>query len=176
MEQSLFTRFIRLNVPSIQLDAQGRTRPSLSEIFKWRYNNLGNLPHTSALPNFTNCNPGFRFDYQLIDVGDFNGAGEITPSIHYFQNLAEAEYIVSTFMYMRLLGYPAEKITVLTTYNGQKDLIRDVATAKCASHPLFGMPNTVSIISTLTHSKLTCSRLKQSTNIKARRMTMCLCR
>jgi len=41
---------------------------------------------------------------------------------------------------MRLLGYPAEKISILTTYNGQKFLIRDVLNKRCAKNPLLGMP------------------------------------
>jgi intron-binding protein aquarius len=143
MEQSLFTRFIRLGVPAVQLDAQGRARGSLCELYKWRYKQLGNLPHTSTLPEFTLANPGFQYDYQLIDVPDFNGVGEMTPSIHFFQNLAEAEYVVAVYMYMRLLGYAAQDISILTTYNGQKELIRDVATAKCGGHPMFGMPDKV---------------------------------
>ena len=38
-------------------------------------------------------------------------------------------------MYMRLLGYPAQKISILTTYNGQKFLIRDVLNKRCAQNP-----------------------------------------
>ena len=34
---------------------------------------------------------------------------------------------------MRLLGYPASKITILTTYNGQKALLRDVFSQRCDS-------------------------------------------
>jgi hypothetical protein len=45
------------------------------------------------------------------------------------QNLAEAEYVVAVYQYMRLLGYPASSISILTTYNGQKGLIEDVLTA-----------------------------------------------
>jgi len=41
---------------------------------------------------------------------------------------------------MRLLGYPAQTITILTTYNGQKFLIRDVLNKRCAKNPLLGMP------------------------------------
>jgi len=41
-------------------------------------------------------------------------------------------------MYMRLLGYPAEKITILTTYNGQKHLLRDVIAQRCGANPLIG--------------------------------------
>ncbi len=56
------------------------------------------------------------------------------------QNLGEAEYVVSLYQYMRLRGYPAEKISILTTYNGQKALIRDVVESRCAGHPAFGRP------------------------------------
>lgn len=59
------------------------------------------------------------------------------------QNLAEAEYVVAMFMYMRLLGYPAEKITILTTYNGQKHLLRDVVRQRCGDNPLIGRPHKV---------------------------------
>lgn len=44
LDQSLFTRFVRLGVPYIELDAQGRARPSLANLYNWRYRNLGNLP------------------------------------------------------------------------------------------------------------------------------------
>ncbi len=48
--------------------------------------------------------------------------------------------MVSMYQYMRLRGYPAEKISILTTYNGQKALIRDVVERRCAGHPAFGRP------------------------------------
>lgn len=47
-------------------------------------------------------------------------------------------------MYMRLIGYPASKISILTTYNGQKHLIRDVINTRCADNPLIGRPHKVS--------------------------------
>lgn len=49
-------------------------------------------------------------------------------------------------MYMRLLGYPAEKITILTTYNGQKHLIRDVVEQRCASNPFIGRPHKIATV------------------------------
>ena len=61
------------------------------------------------------------------------------------QNLAEAEYAVALFMYMRLIGYPAAKITILTTYNGQKHLIRDVIQQRCGDNPLIGQPHKVNL-------------------------------
>ena len=61
------------------------------------------------------------------------------------QNLAEAEYAVALFMYMRLQGYPPERIAMLTTYNGQKHLLRDVLNKRCANNPVFGLPEKVCV-------------------------------
>ena len=76
----------------------------------------------------------------------FSGVGESQPSPFFYQNLAEAEFITAVFMYMRLLGYPAKNISVLTTYNGQKHLIRDVMRARCASNPLIGWPHKIATV------------------------------
>jgi len=46
-------------------------------------------------------------------------------------------------MYMRMIGYPADKISILTTYNGQKHLIRDVIQQRCAENRLIGRPHKV---------------------------------
>lgn len=48
--------------------------------------------------------------------------------------------MVSVYQYMRLRGYQADKISILTTYNGQKALIQDVVERRCAGHPAFGRP------------------------------------
>lgn len=140
LEQSLFQRMIRLGVPHILLDAQGRSRPSLAALYKWRYPHLTNLPFTLTQPEFVQANAGLRFDYQFIDVPDSNGKGESEPSPHFLQNLGEAEYAVALYQYMRLLGYPAEKISILATYAGQRALLRDVLTHRCKGNRLFGMP------------------------------------
>ena len=47
---------------------------------------------------------------------------------------------------MRLLGYPAHRISILTTYNGQKALIGDVIERRCAGHPAFGRPARVATV------------------------------
>ncbi len=146
LEQSLFTRFVRLGVPRIDLDAQGRCRPSLRQLFSWRYEKLEDLPVIHNSTEYQFANPGFAFDYQLINVNDFQGRGETQPFPHFVQNLGEAEYIVAVYQYMRLLGYPAEKIAILTTYNGQKALIRDVLERRCNSNPIFGPPSKVTTV------------------------------
>lgn len=59
----------------------------------------------------------------------------------YAQNLGEAEMVVSVYMYMRLRGYPAAQISILSPYNGQVALLRDVIERRCAQHPAFGRPH-----------------------------------
>nr|CDS32103.1 intron binding protein aquarius [Hymenolepis microstoma] len=146
MGQSLFTRMVKLGVPTIQLDAQGRTRPSIARLYSWRYERLADIEHVISRQEYNLCNPGFRYEYQIVNVEDYKGVGESEPSPFFYQNLAEAEYVVATYMYMRILGYPADRITILTTYNGQKHLIRDVINARCASNPLFGKPKSVTTV------------------------------
>lgn len=82
-------RFVKLQIPTIDLDAQGRCRPSLCELFKWRYNNMGDLEHVTQQTEYKCANAGFQFDYQLIDVSDFNGQGESEPQPFYYQNLGK---------------------------------------------------------------------------------------
>ncbi|XP_028166188.1 RNA helicase aquarius isoform X2 [Ostrinia furnacalis] len=146
MEQSLFTRMVRLGVPYVELDAQGRARPSICNLYRWRYRALGDLGHVTRQPEYRAANAGLKYDFQLINVDDFNGAGETEPSPYFYQNLAEAEYVVAVFMYMRLVGWPAERISILTTYNGQKHLIRDVIDKRCAENPLIGRPHKVTTV------------------------------
>ncbi|KAL3537649.1 hypothetical protein ACH5RR_001015 [Cinchona calisaya] len=146
MDQSLFTRFVRLGIPYIELNAQGRARPSLARLYNWRYRDLGDLPYVKDNQIFHRANAGFCYDYQLVDVPDYNGKGETAPSPWFYQNEGEAEYIVSVYMYMRLLGYPANKISILTTYNGQKLLIRDVINRRCVPYDFIGPPNKVTTV------------------------------
>ncbi|KAL6757285.1 hypothetical protein V8C86DRAFT_1695364 [Haematococcus lacustris] len=146
LDQPLFTRFIRLGTPYVELNAQGRARPSIARLYNWRYRSLGDLPAVSTEPNFLAANPGFAFDYQFINVPDFLGKGELEPHPYFYQNLGEAEYVVSLFTFMRLMGYPASKITILTTYNGQKHLIRDVVERRCAAVPQLGRPHKIATV------------------------------
>ncbi len=72
--------------------------------------------------------------------------GESTPSQFIYQNLGEAEYAVALFTYMRVLGYPAERISLLTTYNGQASLLRDIVQRRCAQNPFIGVPGRISTV------------------------------
>eukprot|EP01124_Arcella_intermedia_P005338 TRINITY_DN13146_c0_g2_i2.p1 TRINITY_DN13146_c0_g2~~TRINITY_DN13146_c0_g2_i2.p1 ORF type:complete len:964 (-),score=302.60 TRINITY_DN13146_c0_g2_i2:20-2911(-) len=146
LDQSLFARLVRLGVPTLELDSQGRARPSIAALYNWRYKKLGDLPHVKTAPEFHFANSGFVHDYQIINVEDYNGRGESTPSPYFYQNLGEAEYVVAVYMFMRMIGYPAAKITILTSYNGQKHLLRDVIRRRCSNNPRFGWPAKVTTV------------------------------
>ncbi|KAB2627442.1 intron-binding protein aquarius-like [Pyrus ussuriensis x Pyrus communis] len=93
MDQSLFTRFVRLGIPYIELNAQGRARPSIAKLYNWRYRDLGDLLYVKEGAIFHRANSGFSYEYQLVDVPDYHGRGESTRSPYFFQNVGEAEYV-----------------------------------------------------------------------------------
>ncbi|PHH84047.1 hypothetical protein CDD83_2585 [Cordyceps sp. RAO-2017] len=146
LEQSLFSRLVRLGVPTITLDLQGRARSSIAKLYQWRYPKLGNLPDVQGRAEFQKANAGLKFDYQFINVPPYKGRGEAEPTPHFIQNLGEAEYAVAMYQYMRLLGYPAAKISLLTTYAGQRALVKDVLSHRCARNPIFGLPKAVATV------------------------------
>jgi intron-binding protein aquarius len=148
LDQSLFTRLIRLGVPTIDLDKQGRSRDEIAKLYTWRYKNLGNLEHVFTKDKFLRANTGFAFTYQMINVEDYEGRGEYSPTPYFYQNTGEAEYAVALFQYMVLIGTPPEKISILTTYNGQKDLLNDIVTMRCnEGTPLAGIrPGAISTV------------------------------
>ena len=103
MQQSLFKRLLRLGIPHYYLSHQGRSREKFLSLFAYRYPELKSLPH--VYPNqvdinsqYNYANTGFLHTYQFIEVEDYKGKGETCPSSHFYQNLAEAEYIVSVYM------------------------------------------------------------------------------
>jgi intron-binding protein aquarius len=140
LNQSLFERLIKTGVAVNGLLCQFTTRPSLIKLYESWY---GESLNAAAADQFQVANPGFCFDYQFIDVPDYGGQGELEPRSGFYQNLGEAEYSVALYQYMRLAGYPSDKITILTPYNGQRELILDVLQRRCAWHPFFGSPKGV---------------------------------
>lgn len=147
-DQSLFLRFVRLGVPTVLLDKQGRARSEIADLYRWRYTTgaiTGGLGDLGTISRNALGNAGFMHTTQLVNVGPFQGKGEIQPTPYFYQNLGEAEYLVAVYQYMRLLGYPAEKISILTTYNGQRNLIRDILQQRC-NNEVFGFPSAVSTV------------------------------
>ncbi len=72
--------------------------------------------------------------------------GEFCPRPHFFQNLGEAEYVVALYQFLRSIGHPASSISILTTYKGQKNLIRDILARRCAPLAQYGLPGKLSTV------------------------------
>jgi intron-binding protein aquarius len=49
---------VRLGVQTVQLDKQGRARPSLASLYSWRYQSLGNLDMVTQHPSYQLANAG----------------------------------------------------------------------------------------------------------------------
>ena len=62
----------------------------------YRYRELGDLdlPIVKSQP----VNAGVLHDFQFINVEDYQGQGEFSPSPYFYQNLGEAEYVVALFV------------------------------------------------------------------------------
>lgn len=58
---------------------------SICNLYNWRYKSLGNLSHIENLTEYQLANAGFTFEYQLINVEDFEGAGESEPRPFFYQ-------------------------------------------------------------------------------------------
>ena len=58
---------------------------SIASLYNWRYRKLGSLPHVFTYPEYQLSNAGFEFDYQLINVENFNGVGESEPNPYFYQ-------------------------------------------------------------------------------------------
>eukprot|EP01029_Cantina_marsupialis_P007120 TRINITY_DN1785_c0_g2_i1.p1 TRINITY_DN1785_c0_g2~~TRINITY_DN1785_c0_g2_i1.p1 ORF type:complete len:1334 (+),score=432.24 TRINITY_DN1785_c0_g2_i1:119-4120(+) len=121
-EQSLFARLIKNGVPAVWLNKQGRARKTIADLYRWRYEDLQDLDNVST-GRYLKANAGMTFPYQFIDVAE---GQETTPRAWFYQNPREAAWIVTTFKFLRLVGHPADKISILTTYNGQRFLLEDM--------------------------------------------------
>ncbi|KAG5439256.1 hypothetical protein PCANB_001555 [Pneumocystis canis] len=60
IKQSFYIRLMRLGVPIIHLDAQGRTKSTIAELFSWAYDKLTNLPNLEKEKEFLHSNAGTK--------------------------------------------------------------------------------------------------------------------
>lgn len=72
-------------VPFFLAAIAGRARSSIANLYRWRYKKLGDLSHVNQLAEYQAANAGFRFDFQVVDVGDFNNVGESEPNPYFYQ-------------------------------------------------------------------------------------------
>ncbi|GFE55811.1 intron-binding aquarius protein [Babesia ovis] len=143
MQQSLFHRLVRLETPHVILNSQGRCRPEIANLFTHFYPiPINNIDLALSRPEFGLPNHHFEHSVQFVDCS----GSESAPIAHYYQNLEEAEFVVATYMYMRLCGYSNEDIVILCAYNGQKALVDDIVKHKCSWNPKIKAPRAVATI------------------------------
>lgn len=150
--RSLFTRMVDLGFPLSQISRQITARPEIAEI--WADYLTEDITWESTDTNTTlDYNPGILKTIKFINVGEYQGKGETggdagRPS--QIENLGEAEYAIALYQYMRLLGYPASKISILTHTIGQKALILKILNKRCnsskADRNVFGLPSSVATL------------------------------
>eukprot|EP00388_Colpodella_angusta_P010033 GDKJ01026324.1.p1 GENE.GDKJ01026324.1~~GDKJ01026324.1.p1 ORF type:complete len:1454 (+),score=392.63 GDKJ01026324.1:48-4364(+) len=148
LEQSLFERLIRLGFPLITLDAQGRSRKEIADLYRSAYTSvrLHDLPRVTTLRPFVTPNALFESAIQFVQV---KKAKESRPKPNAFANFVEAEFAVALYMLMRLANYPAARISIITPYRAQKALIAEIIRQRCCSSGLatvFGRPNAVETV------------------------------
>ncbi|CAI5735374.1 unnamed protein product [Hyaloperonospora brassicae] len=138
-DQSLFTRLLRLGVPHIVLDRQGRSRSELADIYRWRYDEasadggepcttLGDLPRVKSEVQYQTGNVGFSHVAQFVDLSGTAKERQSKPFA--YENEEEARFIVALFQYMLRVGYRADQVAILSTYNAQNELLQRLLRAQ----------------------------------------------
>lgn len=70
---------------------------------------MGNLAHVELWPEYRVANAGFCYDFQLVNVEDFNGVGESEPSPYFYQVKTYFNYYAiiiecfKQFLYVKVL-------------------------------------------------------------------------
>ncbi len=94
------------------------------------------------------ANAGFAYPYQWIDVVPAGG-DKSNPAFGEDINLAEAEYVAATVIYMCVLGYSCKEITVLAATKAQKALIKEILSTKGTATGILKDP--LPAVSTIDH-------------------------
>ncbi len=116
---SLFQRMVNLKMPYVMLRQQRRMKPELRSILNPFYSDLVDHPSVKSINNRPdvlgmggrNC---WLFDHKWPE--------DVNSDFSKF-NEQEASMIVGFFAYLVANGTPAEKITILTFYKGQRKVL-----------------------------------------------------
>lgn len=123
MDSSLFELCSNYKVKSYNLTKHCGVKPSIQSIYDLQVSELQGI-----------ANAGFAYEYQWINVDEDEMTNKVEGQILETNpnvNLPEAEYIVSTFLFMCVIGYKPSDITILTATKGQKVLVKEIIDAKC---------------------------------------------
>ncbi|CAF0782423.1 unnamed protein product [Rotaria sp. Silwood1] len=117
IDVSLFERFVKNNFPNVRLNIQHRMRPEIARLMKHFYDDLED--HTSVKterPSIRGIDSNIYFiNHSNIETTVVDGSSK--------RNEFEANYVIALAQYLRKQDYPADKITILVMYLGQRQLI-----------------------------------------------------
>lgn len=139
--QSLFTRLLRVGVPAVTLNRQGRAVTGIADLYRFRYDNLRDVAPTER-----------RSVWPLQHAANFFDVGD--GAVQNESNEREAQALVDFFDELLAKGVAPERVSVLATYRNQCNLLkrklaaprvqpRDVATTDAFQ----GLQNDVVLVS-----------------------------
>ncbi|KAK3898073.1 P-loop containing nucleoside triphosphate hydrolase protein [Staphylotrichum tortipilum] len=116
---SLFQRMVNLGMPFVMLKQQRRMKPELRSILKPFYPDLFDHPSVESINNRPDV-PGMGG--RNCWLFDHTWPEDINSDFSKF-NDQEADMVVHFFAYLVANGTPADKITILTFYKGQRKVL-----------------------------------------------------
>jgi superfamily I DNA and/or RNA helicase len=126
LDISLFERMVDNGMQYKQLTLQHRMRPCISQLLKVAqiYEELRNDSTVTKYPEIKFINSKNMFFLNHNNFEESNNTRQIVDKSR--SNLYEAKFIVELVKYFLLRNYSEDKITVLTTYNAQLRLIKNL--------------------------------------------------
>ncbi|CAF2465989.1 unnamed protein product [Rotaria sp. Silwood2] len=117
MDVSLFERFVKNNFPNVRLNIQHRMRPEIARLMKHFYDDLeDHISVKTDRPSIRGIDSNIYFiNHSNIETTVVDGSSK--------RNEFEANYVIALALYLRKQDYPAEKITILVMYLGQRQFI-----------------------------------------------------
>uniref|UniRef100_A0A8W8IV13 RZ-type domain-containing protein n=1 Tax=Magallana gigas TaxID=29159 RepID=A0A8W8IV13_MAGGI len=112
LDVSMFERMVKNGMECDCLKYQHRMRPEISKMMRIIYPELEDHEIVRRYPDIKGISHNFFFIHH-----DYLESNDVEQKSH--SNLYEAEYIVALCRYLKLQGYKAEQITILTLYSGQ---------------------------------------------------------
>lgn len=119
MNMSLFERLVTMGFPYQMLNVQRRMIPEIREIVSTFYPKLTDHPSVldrKQIQGVDSCL--WWFDHTWPEQAHSGASG------HSFSNHAEADMIVGFVKYLFRCGTPVDRVTILTFYTGQQELIQ----------------------------------------------------
>ncbi|KAK0051424.1 NFX1-type zinc finger-containing protein 1 [Biomphalaria pfeifferi] len=131
LEISLFERLVKNNISCVQLTGQHRMRPEISKYMKHIYPALKDSSSVYGRDHVM----GMHKDIFFINHDRHEGVVQNSRSK---LNEYEAKYLLKLALYLVIQGYSAGEITILATYGGQINLIKECL-ASMGTHRLQGI-------------------------------------